>query len=158
MDILSAINKCKCSVIEIRSSQFVNSTACYLLIRGNWNHIAKLENSLDAISKQAEITILKSRVDDDSGKKDYLPYALETISLNKKSMLLQINTFLLKHNVTIQGITGSCYQASYLQTEVFSTKLLILIPPDLSLLTLREELLDFCDQLNIDAILEPVKR
>ena len=41
---------------------------------------------------------------------------------------------------------------------VLVTKFIILIPSQLPLLTLREEFLDFCDQLNIDAILEPVKR
>jgi glycine cleavage system transcriptional repressor len=41
---------------------------------------------------------------------------------------------------------------------VFSSKFIILVPASVSLLVLREEFMDLCDQLNIDAILEPVKR
>jgi len=129
-----------------------------MLIRGNWNHIAKLENCLDHLSKQGEFSLLKSRIEETSPNKDVLPYTLETISLNKKATLLQISNFLKKRNILIHEISGSCYQAPYLQSEMFSAKLLIIIPPEIGLLSLREELLDFCDQLNIDAILEPVKR
>ena len=157
-DILSSINQCKCTVIEIRSSQFVNYTSCYMLIEGNWNHIAKLENTLDNISKRTEFTLLKSRLDKDLGNNDLIPYTLETISLNKKAALQHISNFLFERNIQINEIHGSCYLAPYLQTTLFSSKLIIFIPPDISLLSLREELLDFCDQLNIDAILEPIKR
>ena len=157
-DIFSAIDQCKCIVIEIRSSQFVNYTASFMLIEGNWNHIAKLENTLDTISKRTEYTLLMSRIDKDPGKSDLIPYTLETISLNKKAALLHISNFLFERNIPINEIHGSCYQAPYLQTTIFSSKLIIFIPPDIGLLSLREELLDFCDQLNIDAILEPIKR
>lgn len=84
MEILAAINKCKCIVLEIRCSQFTGTKAGYLLIGGNWNHIAKLENSLETLNKQTDVKITKFRIDEDNSKKDLLPYALETISLNKK--------------------------------------------------------------------------
>jgi glycine cleavage system transcriptional repressor len=34
----------------------------------------------------------------------------------------------------------------------------LLVPANVHILSLREEFLDFCDDLNIDAILEPIKR
>lgn len=157
-DIFTSIDQCKCSVLEIRSSQFFNATVSYMLIEGNWNHIAKLENTLDIISKKAEFTIMKTRLEKDLGKSELIPYTLETISLNKKAALMHISNFLFDRNIQISEINGSCYQAPYLQTTVFSSKIIIFIPPDIGLLALREELLDYCDQLNIDAILEPIKR
>ena len=87
-----------------------------------------------------------------------MPYSLETISLDRDSVVESITSFLFDRDIDIEEITGSSYQAPYIQTSVFSTKFVILIPPQLHLLSLREEFLDFCDQLNIDAILEPIKR
>jgi len=66
--------------------------------------------------------------------------------------------FLTMHGIEIEEVSGSSYQAPYIATSVFSTKFIVLIPPEVRLLSLREEFLDFCDQLNIDAILEPIKR
>jgi glycine cleavage system transcriptional repressor len=158
-EILPIIRDCKCNVVEIRSSRLGQSTASYLLIQGNWNQIAKVESALDLLEKRMEIKIHSLRTEaKEKGKESSVPYTLETISLDKESIIESITTFLLGRDIEIEEITGSSYLAPYAQTPVFSTKLVILIPPQLHLLSLREEFLDFCDHLNIDAILEPIKR
>ena len=157
-EILPAIRDCKCNVLEIRSSRLAQSTAAYLLIQGNWNQIAKLESTLDIIQRRLDIKIQTLRPDQKEKPKECIPYSLETISLDRDNITESITSFLFDREIDIEEITGSCYQAPYIQTSVFSTKFVLLIPPQIHLLSLREEFLDFCDQLNIDAILEPIKR
>jgi glycine cleavage system transcriptional repressor len=157
-EILPAVRDCNCNILEIRTSRLAQSSAAYMLIQGNWNQIAKLENTLDSIQKRIGIKIHSLRPDSKEKVKDYLPYSLETISLDRDNIIEAITGFLFEREIDIEEISGSSYQAPYIQSAVFSTKFVILVPPQLQLLTLREEFLDFCDQLNIDAILEPVKR
>lgn len=157
-EILPAIRDCKCNILEIRLSRLAQSTAAYLLIQGNWNQVAKLENTLDLIQKRLEIKIHTFRPDQKDKGKDCIPYSLETISLDRDNVTESITSFLFDREIEIEEIMGSCYQAPYIQTSVFSTKFVILIPPQLHLLSLREEFLEFCDHSNIDAILEPIKR
>ncbi|MCX7097758.1 MAG: transcriptional regulator [Methylococcales bacterium] len=159
-EILPAIRDCNCTIIELRSSHLGQSAAAYLLVQGNWNQIAKFENTLEAIQKRLEIKVhtLRPEPKDKEKSKECVPYSLETISLDKDSVVESITSFLFDRDIEIEEISGSSYQAPYIQTSVFSSKFIILIPPKLPLLSLREEFLDFCDQLNIDAILEPIKR
>jgi len=159
-EILPAVRDCNCNILEIRSSHLGQAAAAYLLIQGNWNQIAKFENTLDNIGKRLEIKIHTLRPDqkDKNKDKECVPYSLETMSLDRGSVIESVTSFLFDRNIDIEEITGSSYQAPYIQTSVFSTKFVILIPPQVHLLSLREEFLDFCDQLNIDAILEPIKR
>ncbi|MFI3190848.1 transcriptional regulator [Crenothrix sp. D3] len=159
-EILPAIRDCKCHIIDIKSSCIGQTTAAYLLIQGNWNQIAKLEGLLELIVKRLEIKVqtLRTEAKDKAHGKDCLPYSIETISLDHESIVESIATFLLDHEIDIEEITGSAYQAPYLQSSVFSSKFIILVPASVSLLILREEFMDLCDQLNIDAILEPIKR
>jgi len=157
-EILPAIRDCKCNLLELRSSRLAQSAAAYLLVQGNWNQIAKIENTLDAMQKRMEIKIHTVRPDPNGKSKDSVPYSLETISLDRENVIESIITFLFDRGIEIEEVTGSSYQAPYIQTSVFSTKFVLLIPPEIHLLSLREEFLDFCDQLNIDAILEPIKR
>lgn len=157
-DILPAIRDCKCSILEIRSSRLAQAQAAYLLIQGNWSQIAKFESALEIIQKRTEMKIHTFRPDHKEKNRDYLPYSMETLSLDRDNVIESITTFLHDREIEVEEITGSCYQAPYIQTSVFSTRFIILIPPELRLLSLREEFLDFCDQLNIDAILEPIKR
>jgi glycine cleavage system transcriptional repressor len=162
VEILPAIRDCNCSILEIRSSRLGKSAAAYLLVQGNWNQVAKLESTLDSIQKRLDIklNVLRPEQKDKEKEKDKdcLPYSLETISLDRDNVVESITSFLFDREISIEEISGSSYQAAYIQSAVFSTKFIILIPSQLPLLTLREEFLDFCDQLNIDAILEPVKR
>jgi glycine cleavage system transcriptional repressor len=134
------------------------SNAAYLLIEGNWNQIAKFESTLDAIQKRLEIKVQTLRTEAKDKTKECLPYSLETISLDHENIVESVATFLLDRDIDIEEITGSSYQAPYLQSSVFSSKFIILVPASISLLILREEFMDLCDQLNIDAILEPIKR
>lgn len=159
-EMLPAVRDCNCTILEIRSSRLGVSAAAYLLVQGNWNQIAKFEHTLENIQKRLEIKVhcLRPESKDKDKAKECVPYSLETISLDKDSVVESIASFLLDRDIDIEEITGSSYQAPYIQTPVFSTKFVILIPPQLHLLSLREEFLDFCDQLNIDAILEPIKR
>lgn len=157
-EILPAIRDCKCHILEIRSSYVGQATAAYLLIQGNWNQIAKFENTLDQIQKRLDIKVQLLRTEPKDKVQACLPYSLETISLDQDSIIESITTFLLDRDIEISEITGSSYQAAYLQSSVFSSKFIVLVPASVSLLMLREEFMDLCDQLNIDAILEPIKR
>lgn len=157
-EILAVIRDCKCNIIEIRSSSLAQSTAAYMLVQGNWNQIAKLENMLDFIGRRADIKIHTIRPEQREKDRECIPYSLETLSLDKDNVVESIVSFLLVRDIAVEEVTASSYQAPYVQNTVFSAKFIILIPPQLHLLSLREEFLDFCDQLNIDAILEPIKR
>lgn len=157
-EILAAIRDCKCNILEIRSSCLAQSTAAYLLVQGNWNQIAKLEGALEIIERRLSIKIHSLRPEPRNKLGEFLPYSLETLSLDRDNVVESIATFLLSRDIAIEEIIASSYQAPYIQNTVFSSKFIILIPPQLHLLSLREEFMDFCDQLNIDAILEPIKR
>ena len=132
-EILPAVRDCKCNIVEIRSSRLGQSTGAYLLIQGNWNQIAKFENILDVIQKRMEIKIQTLRPDQKEKKSDSVPYSLETISLDKENIIESITTFLFDREIDIEEISGSSYQAPYIQTLVFSTKFIILIPTAIAL-------------------------
>lgn len=157
-EILPAIRDCKCHILDIKSSSIGQTTAAYLLIQGNWNQIAKVESTLDLIQKRLEIKVQTLRTEPKEKIKECLPYSVETISLDHENIVESIATFLMDRDIEIEEVTGSSYQAPYLQSSVFSSKFIVLVPASVSLLILREEFMDLCDQLNIDAILEPIKR
>ena len=156
--ILSALTRCQCSVIEIRALELVSSTSMLILTEGNWNQIAKLDTILDGLEKQLTARICRSRQDKNAPSANGLPYTLEAMSMDQKDIVLQITEFLIERNIFIQEAKGSRYSAPYVDTPIFSAKLVIVIPSDQRLLQLREDFLDFCDNLNLDAILEPIKR
>lgn len=158
VEILSALSACQCNVVELRTSNLTEITAAYFLISGNWNHIAKLEGILEALKARFEVQMSFLRPDETPPVLEGVPYTLETISMDKNDVLFAVTSFLLDREICIEEVTASLHQAAFFNTPVFSTKFVLLVPPEVRILSLREEFLDFCDSLNIDAILEPIKR
>jgi glycine cleavage system transcriptional repressor len=156
--ILPAVSESYCKIIDIRATRAHSVTSVHALIEGNWNQIAKFEATMENLQHLMDLQITMLRPEKILSDVEFLPYTIETISTASNEIIEHIATFLDARNITIEEIAGSQYQAAYLETDVFSTKFIIFIPPELRILTLREEFLDFCDQLNIDAILEPIKR
>jgi glycine cleavage system transcriptional repressor len=158
VETLSAISVCQCSVLELRTSNLTQLTVLFMLMDGNWNHIAKLEGMLDAIAKKMSMQISFLRPEPESKHPPGVPYTLETISMYKKDHLFAVTSFLAERDVIVDEISASRHQAAFFNNTVFSTRFILLIPDHVRILSLREEFLDFCDNRNIDAILEPIKR
>jgi len=161
VELLSAIDTCQCSVLELTTSNLTEITAVYVLLEGNWNHVAKLEGLLELLRNRYPIQVSLLRPQDDEPKQPVqpgVPYTLETISLEKRELLAEVTTFLLDRGVIIDEINANLHPAMTFSNQVFSTRFTLLLPPNVRVLSLREEFLDFCDSLNIDAILEPIKR
>ncbi len=160
-EILSAFSSCQCSVLELRTANLTGITSVYALIDGNWNHVAKLEGLLEVMRSRFQVQISFFRPQDSvstSVLEKGVPYTLETISMEKKDLLFELSAFLFERGIIIDEISASLHSAVLFNNQVFSTRFLLLVPPNVRILSLREEFLDFCDSLNIDAILEPIKR
>jgi glycine cleavage system transcriptional repressor len=49
------------------------------------------------------------------------------------------------------------FAAAHTGAPMFSVQMVVHIPSKIHVAALREEFMDFCDQHNLDAILEPMK-
>ena len=49
------------------------------------------------------------------------------------------------------------YTAAHIGTPMFSVHMHVDIPAQIPIATLREEFMDLCDHLNLDAVMEPIR-
>ncbi len=159
MEITRTIKDCKCAILESRMTELEAEFAGHLLVEGNWNHIVKLENSLEILSSRLNLKIAALRCRDMEDREEQgLPYAIDVFATDNSNNLHELCIFLTTRNVKIVDMTTSRYPAAYSNTPVFLAHIIVTIPATQRIVSLRDEFLDFCDQLNIDAILEPIKR
>lgn len=158
-DILASVNTNKCRILEFSLSDFSHSvTAAYLLVEGNWNGLAKLETVLENLQKRLEVKICTLHVEPQKLACEYIPYGLEVIAIDQDDILQNIVAFLSTHHVVIENIKVCCFPDSYTQTPLFSSSFVLLVPLDVQLMSFREEIFNFCDDCNLDAIFEAIKR
>jgi len=159
MELTRTIRDCKCSVLESRMTELGVEFAAHLLVEGNWNYIVKLENALDTLSTRLDLKINALRAREQADTEDSgIPYAIDVFATDKSSNIHELAVFLTTRDIKIVDITTSRYSAAYSGTPVFLAHIIVTVPVNQRIVSLRDEFLDFCDQLNIDAILEPVKR
>ncbi len=155
--LIAVIQESACHILESRMSQLAGGDACYMLVEGNWNHIAKLENSLTGLQQRAQVFFkrLPEKAEEQDGGE--LLYVADVVARNRAGILADLIRFFDVQGIIIQDLRSSCYQLPYVDSTVCTIHLLLRIPEEVSVLSLRDDFLDFCEQLQVDAILEPVK-
>ena len=61
------------------------------------------------------------------------------------------------HNIEIADLSTRRYAAAHSGSPMFAIQMTINVPGSVSISRLRDEFLELSDQMNLDAIIEPVK-
>lgn len=154
------IKDAKCAILESRMTELGREFAAHLLVEGNWNHIVRLESLLDATAQKGNIKVGTMRCQDEEERKDddLIPYTVDVFAGDQPGNIHDLATFFTDRDIKILDLSTSRYPAPYSGAPVFLAHMIVKIPSGMKIVSLRDEFLEFCDQLNLDAILEPVKR
>jgi glycine cleavage system transcriptional repressor len=86
-----------------------------------------------------------------------LPYSIDIVSLDQTGIVAGLSGFFASRSIDIIEVSTRGYPAAHTGAPMFAVQMIINVPSKLQVAQLREEFMDFCDSLNLDAILEPVK-
>ena len=128
-----------------------------LLVHGNWNTLAKLETQLKRAEEEHGLTITIKRTGPRKISQDALPYSVEVIALEAPGIVNHLAAFFASRSINIEELSTRSYSAPHTGSPMYSVNMAIGIPASLHVALLREEFLDYCDELNLDAVMEPVK-
>ncbi len=156
-ELTRTILDCGGNVVDSRMTVLGSEFAIILLVSGEWNQIAKLETVLDAHQRTHDMTIVTKRTEPRKETEKSAPYSVEVVSIDHPGIVHQLAKFLSGFNVNIQDLRTDRYPAPHTGTSMFSVHMIIHLPSTIHITRFREQFFDYCDQLNLDAILEPVK-
>src|SRR5690606_16550555 len=144
-----------CNLADSRMTVLGGDFAVILLVTGNWSSIAKLEDQLPSLAERLEMNIISRRTADRERHRDLLPYAVDVVALDNPGIVHSLANFFSTRQINIQDLATTSYSAPHTGTPMFSVHMRVDIPARLHIATLRDEFMDFCDQFNLDAIIEP---
>lgn len=151
------ILECGGNIRESRMVALGSDFGMVLLVAGNWHTMNRLERDLRHHAQIGGLAMNLKRTDAPSVSKELLPYAVDVVGLDQPGIVNNLSTFFSARKIEIGDVATRTYAASHTGTPMFSVQMLVHVPATVHLSTLREEFLEFCDQLNVDAIMEPVK-
>lgn len=147
-----------CNIIESRSFMLGSQMMGYCFVGGNWSAIAKLEAGLPNFERKHEVNIYPRKVELGEARADRLSYTIYLIALDRPGILEDVMAFLAAEDVEIIEVSGYHFQGRFTKALMASLTVSITLPTNLLISDFRERFIIFCDDLNLDATLEPDKQ
>lgn len=151
------IAECGGNVVESRLSALGADLAMLLLVSGNWHTLIKLESELKKVAEQQKIDISIRKTNVREPRKDMLPYNVDVICLDHSGIVSNLIGFFATRKIEVGEMYTRSYEAAQTGASMFAVQMTVSVPSSVQIASLREEFMDFCDQMNLDAIIEPVK-
>lgn len=146
-----------CNIVESRLDVFEEQSSIVLFLSGSWNEVAKMEDMLIKLEKTSNITILIKRTKTPFSTGETMPYAIDIVGVDKIGLTQEIIDFMLKNKLIFSHISSNIYTSSQTGAKMFSLHMTISLPLDASIAVVRGDFMELCDNLNLDAIMEPIK-
>lgn len=156
-DLTRTVLECGGNIVESRMSALGSEFAMLLLVSGTWHTLARLESELKKAGADSSMSITLRRTEPRGRREDMLPYAVDVVCLDQAGIVYNLANFFTSREIDIAELITRSYAAAHTGAPMFAVQMTINIPGSAQIAALREEFMDFCDQLNMDAILEPVK-
>lgn len=152
----SKISESGCNIEESRMAVLGGQFALIMLISGAWNALSKLEGQMDALGGKLGLTIIHNRTRK-RARAQAAPYSVEVVAMDHPGIVHSLSAFFSRNGINIEELQTDTYPAPHTGTPMFSVTMTVSIPAGTHIATLRGNFLDYCDDLNLDAIFEPVR-
>jgi len=152
-----AINENDCNIEDSRMSVLGGEFAILMQLSGSWDKLAKLEATLEKLQESTGLTIVCKRTEGRKPEQGKIPYTIEVVSIDHPGIVYQLAEFFSTRAINVYDMTTSSQAAAHTGTPIFTLNMAVEIPADTHIASLRDEFIDFCEQLNLDAVLEPYK-
>ena len=156
-DLSKVILACGGNIEESRMTTLGSEFAMLLLVSGNWHTLSRLENGLEKLAEDSNLTFAIRKTDVLPPKGDRMPYAVDVVALDQQGIVFNLANFFAARDIEIADVATRSYAAAHTGAPMFAVQMAINVPASVHIAQLREEFHELCDRLNLDAILDPVK-
>ena len=155
-DITKVVLACGGNIEESRMTTLGAEFAVLMLVSGSWHTLSRLESALDKLADD-NLSISIRKTDARAIRSDYMPYAVDVVCLDQQGIVYNLADFFAKRDIEIADVATRRYAAAHTGAPMFAVQMAVNIPSGESISQLRDEFMELCDRLNLDALLEPVK-
>lgn len=146
-----------CNILQARLNTLGEEQALALLVTGSWGAIAKLEVAIAQLEKNLKKSFqVKRTVVVDKQEGSWMSYAVQLIAIDRPALLKDITAFLNKQGVQIEELSAHTY-LSPVGTRMVNINLKANIPEKIHLASFKEQIMAFCDEINVDVYLDPIR-
>ncbi len=146
-----------CNIHDTRMTVLGGEFAMLLMASGSKTSLQKLESDLPAVGDALGLTTIARWTEARSPSADARPYQVDVVALDHPGIVNEIAGFFGQQLINIEEMDTGTYAAAHTGSPMFSLSMVVNVPSSKGFRDLRESFLDFCDERNLDATIEPRK-
>lgn len=146
-----------CNIMDSRMSVMGGEFAILMMVSGEESAIAQMENAIPDLSKQLDLSCICRRTSERAPGQKLLPYKVDVVALDNLGIVHEIASFFSEQSINIENMDTEAYSAPHTGSPMFALNMIVQIPANITIATLKDQFIDFCDDRNLDGALEPAR-
>ena len=139
------------NIEDSRMSVLGGEFAVLLLVGGSSQSIEDFVADTASLEESLNMKILVKITSSETSRQAMLPYSVEVVAIDNPGIVHNLASFFSSRQINIVDLNTERYAAAHTATPMFAVNMTIGIPADIPIKKLREEFIDMCDELNLDA-------
>ena len=157
-DVTHAISTAGGSIMQSRMTTLGREFAMVALVSANWHTIKKVQDALQNLAGTSDLTISFRDTEERGPREPAAPYNVDIVAMDQEGIVAGLASFFAARNIEIADLNTRQYNAAHTGARMFGVQMAINIPASSHLATLRDEFHEYCEEQNLDAIIEPIQR
>ncbi len=148
----------QCNIVDSRMTVLGGEFAVILLVSAPPAAMAALQEALPKLQERLGLTLISRETATRQPRPDLVPYLISAVAIDHPGIVHQLANFFSSRNINIENLGTDSYAAAHTGAPMFAISMQVNVPADMRIAELREHFLEFCDELNIDATMEPAHK
>jgi glycine cleavage system transcriptional repressor len=157
-DVSRAISAAGGSIMQSRMTTLGSEFAMLALVAANWHAIKKVQEALTELGNETELTVTFRATEERDGRPPAAPYNVDIVSMDHEGIVAGLAGFFASRGIEIADLNTRQYNAAHTGARMFGIQMAVNVPATVHLATLRDEFHEYCEEQNLDAIMEPIQR
>lgn len=156
IEISDQVAALRCTILDCRMTVLGEESAVYMLVTGKWDALTKLESAITEWKRGVDFEVCVVRTPSRPNRPG-MPYSVNVVAADGPGIVHDLVVFFAARNIGVEDLQATTYCAPQSDTRVFSMNMILRLPATTHLPALREEFMMFCDERNLDAVIEPLR-
>jgi glycine cleavage system transcriptional repressor len=139
------------NIEDSRMSVLGGEFAILLLVTGSEQAISQFVAKKQQAESALNMVLTVKTTETRASSQTLIPYDVEVISIDYPGIVHKLANFFSSRQINIVDLETDRYAAPHTGTPMFSLYMTIGVPAETSISRLRDEFLNMCDELNLDA-------
>ncbi len=145
-----------CNIVDSRMTLLGNEFAVIMLLKGEWNALAKMQHHLPTVARSLGLTTMIQRTTAPQIPTGKYACRVQVVARDNPGIIKDIAFFFNENNIDIIDLQSDSYSSSKTGETMVVLNLRINIHSAILIESVRENFRLFCETLNLEMTLEPL--